>query len=180
MKTRGSRGSQAACSWSEQVWGSQVAGSHCLVSWSPSFPDGPTGEAAAFVCWLLFAVCGLDLLNHPWSLLRNAGRAFFRLSVLALGHPASPPSPHFLPWLRLVPLILLMSPGQPLHPGESLLLGLPACHVFLFIYPLPCLFRSGLPRTAGPPACRPSSSALSVHVVALRGMTPQPQRHLQT
>jgi hypothetical protein len=49
-KTLGSRGSQAAYSWSEQVWGSWMAGSHCLVSWSPSLPAGPTREAAVLVC----------------------------------------------------------------------------------------------------------------------------------
>lgn len=156
MKTQGSRDSQAACSWSEQVWGSQVPGSRCLFSWSPSFPGGPAGEAAAFVCCLfhasnllLFAVCGLDLLNHPWSLLRNAGRGFFQpswswpLGILQ-AHIACTV---YKPWLLHVSLILLLSPGQPPPTGESLHPGLPACHVFLFIYPLSCLFHSVLPKT---------------------------------
>lgn len=73
-------------------------------------------------------------------LLSGAYPAFWVLALgYAWGQLASPPIVHRMPWLLHVPRILLMFPRAATTQGKPLLLGLPARHVLLFIYPLPCL-----------------------------------------
>lgn len=129
--------------------------------------------------WQSVALCCLwiNLLNHPWCLLQNGGgRSFFLVLVLALGYawgqPANPPNFRCLSWLlcvhRAAPHIQENACSWPYCP-----------HVVLFIYPFPCLLSFMLSKTTDPPARRWPSSALSRHLVALKWMKPQPQRHLQ-
>lgn len=162
--------SQAACSW-----GSRSG----TISWLACLASSPGAQLAllaqlerqtAFVCWLLqagslllFAVCGLDLLNHPWSLLKNAGRGFFQLSwswslviprgslQTYLASTAASSCSLILPMACRAPTTYRNTPA-PWSSCPSMC----SCLFILFL----AYCHSVLLRTTGPPAYRPDRPAL--------------------